>query len=219
MKSNEEIQKAVQEAIKWEPLLNATEIGVIVEDGIVTLTGLVDNYYKKTEAEHAAKNVAGVKAVVEKIEVRFDSKYRRDDVDIAKDIVAALKSSWTVPSDKVSVKVEAGWVTLEGTLPWNYQKVAAKKSIETLAGVVGVTNSIIIRSDIKDEIQQNEIMEAIDRNWSIDDQNIRVDVSGNEVTLSGTVDSLYQKDETGRIAWNAPGVGKVYNKLEVVCVD
>src|SRR5580658_366048 len=115
MKTNADLQKDVQEAIKWEPLLSAAEIGVIAKDGIVTLTGTVDSYWKKTEAEEAAKSVAGVKAVVEKIEIRFaGNSFTRDDNEIASEVVDAFKWNNEVPNDKVKVKVERGWLTLEG---------------------------------------------------------------------------------------------------------
>ena len=113
MKTNEELQRDVQNAIKWEPLLHAAEIGVSVKDGVVTLTGSVDNYTKKTEVENATKNVMGVKVIVENIEVKFNSNYdRTDDNDIASEILNAYKWNWQVPNDKVKVKVENGWVTL-----------------------------------------------------------------------------------------------------------
>lgn len=116
MKNNSELQKAVQDAIQWEPLLHAAEIGVTAKDGIITLTGTVDNYSKKSEAEDAAKNVAGVKVVIEKIEVKLGDDGKTTDSDIATEIVNALKWSWQVPNDKVKARVENGWVTLEGEL-------------------------------------------------------------------------------------------------------
>src|SRR5450756_1561592 len=130
MKNNAELQKDVQDAIKWEPLLNAAEIDVTVKDGVVTLTGTVDSYWKKTEAEDAAKNVAGVKAVVEKIEIKFaNNSFIKDDNDIAKDVLNAYQWNVEVPRDKVKIQVEKGWVTLEGQLEWNFQKEAAKNAV------------------------------------------------------------------------------------------
>jgi osmotically-inducible protein OsmY len=215
MKTNEELQKNVQEAIKWEPLLHAAEIGVTVKDGVVTLTGAVDSFSKKSEAEDAAKNVTGVKAVVEKIEVKFGSWGVKEDGEIAIEILNAFKWSWEVPNDKLKVKVEKGWVTLEGTLPWNYQREAAKRLVNTQAGVLGVTNKIEIKSEVKDKIEKEEIELALERNGSINDEDISVTVAGTKVTLKGTVDSWYQKSEAGRVAWNAPGVWTVENELEV----
>jgi len=215
MKTNEELQKDVQDAIKWEPLLNAAEIGVTAKDGVITLTGTVDSYTKKSEAEDAAKNVAGVKAVVEKIEIKFGSTWQKDDNEIAKEVLNAFKWNWEVPDDKVKVKVENGWVTLEGELHWHYQKDAAKRLVNNQVGVKGVTNKITIKSETHDQIEKKDIERAIGRNWSIDDDDIRVKVSGNRVTLNGTVNSFYQRDEAERIAWNAPGVNTVDNELVI----
>jgi osmotically-inducible protein OsmY len=215
MKNNEELQKDVQDAIKWEPLLNAAEIGVTAKDGVVSLTGVVDSYSKKLEAEAAAKSVAGVKAVVEKIEIKFSSSWNKSNADIANEVLAALKSRWDVPSDKVKVTVQDGWVTLAGELSWNYQKDAAKDAINYLSGVKGVTNNIMIKSESKDAIEKKDVESALARNWSVNSQDINVSVSGTKVTLTGTVSSWYQKDEAGRIAWNTPGIWTLDNELEV----
>jgi osmotically-inducible protein OsmY len=216
MKNNEELQKDVQEAIKWEPLLNAAEIGVTVKDGVVTLTGIVDNYSKKSEAEAAAKNVVGVKAVVEKIEVKFSSAFgKKTDNEIATEVLHAFKWNWQVPSDNVKVKVENGWITLDGELQYNYQKDAAKDAVKNLPGVTGVSNNINIKSTGEDAIEKAAIEMALHRNWSIAENEIAVKVSGHKATLTGTVDSLYQKDEAERIAFNAHGVWSVNNELIV----
>jgi osmotically-inducible protein OsmY len=215
MKNNQELQTDVQNAIKWEPLLNAAEIGVTAKDGVVSLTGVVDSYAKKLEAENAAKKVIGVKALVEKIEVKFPSSWTKTNAEIANEVLTALKNDWSIPNDKVTVKVEDGWVTLEGELPWNYQKESAKSAVNYLAGVKGVTNNIKIKSEIRDAIEQKNVEDAIARSWSVDDSDINVSVSGTTVTLTGTVDSWYQKEEAGRIAWKTSGIWHVKNELAV----
>lgn len=215
MKTNAELQIDVQNAIKWEPLLHAAEIGVTAKDGVVSLTGVVDRYAKKIEAENAAKKVIGVKALIEKIEVKYPSTWTKTSAEIANEILVALRESWAVPSDLVTVKVEDGWVTLDGELPWNYQKEAAKNAVNYLNGVKGVTNNIKIKSNVHDALEKKNIEEAIARNWSIDSSTIKIVVSGTTVTLSGTVTSWYQKDEAERIAWNTPGIWHVNNELIV----
>jgi len=215
MKSNHELQTDVENAISWEPLMHSAEIGVTAKDGVVSLTGVVDSYAKKMEAENAAKKVIGVKSVVEKIEVKFPSNWSKTNEEIAKEVVTALESNWSVPKDKVTSTVENGWVTLEGELPWNYQKEAAKNAVNHLLGVKGVANNIKIKSNTHDEIEKQDVEDAIARSFSIDDCDINVSVSGTTVTLTGTVDSWYQRDEAGRIAWNTPGIWHVKNELAV----
>jgi osmotically-inducible protein OsmY len=216
MKTNEDLQKEVQDAIKWEPLLQAAEIGVTVKDGVVTLTGTVDNHIKKIEAETAAKNVKGVKAVVEKIEIKYSSFWdAKTDLEIANEVISALRWNWNVPNDTVKVKVEDGWVTLEGELNWNHQREAAKNAVKNLEGVKGIYTNIKINSDRTDSVEKEAIEKAFSRNWSINDNNIEVKVKANEVTLIGAVSSYFQKDEAERIAWMAPGVESVNNELSV----
>jgi len=215
MKSNAELQKDVQDAIQWQPLLNAAEIGVTAKDGVVSLTGVVDSYAKKTQAEDAAKNVGGVTALVEKIEVRYPSSYSKTNAEIATEVVTALKARWDVPNDKVKVKVEAGWVTLTGDLGWNIQREAAEDAVGSLLGVKGVTNSITIKSESMESVEKAAIENALKRNWAFYENDIRVQVSGHTATLTGTVDSMYQKEQAGSIAWNAPGVWSVDNELVV----
>ncbi len=216
MKSNEVLQKDVQEAIKWEPLLHAAEIGVTAQDGIVTLSGTVDSYIKKSEAEHATKNVSGVKAIVEDINVKFELSDVKEDTDIAREAINNLSSSWSVPKDKVKIKVEDGWVTLEGVVFWNYEKQGAYQAVRGVSGVTGITNRILIKSGSHDEIEKRNIENAFSRNSSLNGLDIRVKVEGHSVTLRGHVYFLSQKDEAERIAWNAPGVWNVDNELDVL---
>jgi osmotically-inducible protein OsmY len=215
METNEELQKKVLEAINWEPLLSGAEIGVLVIDGIVTLTGSVNSYVKKEEVEKAAKNVLGVKAVVEKIEVVLNYKVHKSDNEIAQEIINTFKWHWDIPNERVQVKVENGWVYLSGSLEWNYQKEAAKKAVRVLIGVKGIVNNIMIISLSKDRINKRDIEDAIERNRIIGNTAITVEVLDNSVTLKGTVESWFEKNEASRIAWKAPGVLEVKNNLQV----
>jgi osmotically-inducible protein OsmY len=215
MKNNAELQKDVQDTLKCEPLLHAAEIGVTVKDGAVALTGTVDSYLKKQQAETAAKNVAGVKAVVEKIEIKLAKWGKTTDSEIAAAILKAFKWNWQVPNDTIKVKVEDGWVTLEGQLHWHYQREAAKDAVQNLVGVTGISNKIKIQSDMHNAVEKLDIESALRRSWSINDDDIDVEVSGTKVTLSGTVKSWYQRDEAEKIAWKAPGVWNVDNELVV----
>lgn len=215
MKTNSELQKDVQDAIKWEPLLNAAEIGVTVKDGVVSLTGIVDCYAKKIEAENAAKKVVGVKALVENIKIKFPNSWLKTDAEVANEVLVALNSNLMIPDERLKVSVEEGWVTLEGNLPWNYQRVAAKNAVHLLMGVKGVTNNIKIKSERRDAIEQIDVENALARSLSLDARDIKVEVKGTTVTLMGTVNSWYQKEEAARIAWNTPGIWFVNNELAV----
>jgi osmotically-inducible protein OsmY len=216
MKTNEQLQKDVQDAIKWQPLLQAAEVGVTAKDGVVSLTGIVSSFTKKLEAEKAAKGVLGVKAVVEDIHVKFANDLNKTDLDLANEVLSGMKWNWSIPNDKIQVKVEDGWVTLDGAVQWNYQRDAAKNSATDLIGVKGVINNIKVNSMSADMVEQEAIEKALSRSWMIDDHNIQVKVKGNKVVLRGAVESLFEKDEATRLAWNAPGVNEVDNELAVV---
>lgn len=214
MSNNAELQVDVQNAIKWEPILHDVSIGVIVNEGIVTLTGVVDSYIKKLEAEDATKNVHGVKAIVEKITVKLPGTLMRSDAEVAQSVLVALDANDLIPKNTLTVKVEAGWVTLGGQLPWNYHKEIAKNTVIYVAGVQGVTNNIVLTSTPHDRIEQGQVERAFIRN-AIDATDIKVQVSGTVLTLSGTVNSFLAKKEASRIAWNTPGILTVINEIAV----
>ena len=153
--------------------------------------------------------------MVEKIEIKFGTSFNKNDNEVATEILNAFKWNWQIPDDKIKVKVEDGWVTLEGELNWNYQREVAKKSVENLIGIKGVSNDLKIKTESQDTLEKAATERGLKRNWSINNEDIHVNVSGNNVILSGMVDSIYQKEEAGRIAWNAPGVYSVNNKLAI----
>ena len=215
MKTDHEILKDVQDELKWDPYLSSSEIGVSVKDGIVTLTGFVDSYWKKLAAENAVKKVAGVTAVVQKIEVRLSESGKRKDTDIAEAIQSAFRWSVLVPKDKIKVKVENGWVTLEGDVEWEYQKNAARKAVEKLEGVAGVTNNIRVTPKAAPSEIKQKIKSALLRSASLDSDRINVSVDGSTVRLSGKVRSWAEKKEAEREAWLAPGVMRVENDIEI----
>jgi osmotically-inducible protein OsmY len=218
MKTNQGLQTDVENALLWEPLLHTAKISVIAEDGIITLAGTVDSYAKKAEAEEAAKKVAGVKVIIELIEVVLSSEIRKTDQEIAREILSTLAASW-VPAEKLKIKVEHGVITLEGTLQWNFQKQTATKSLKNITGITKVRNMIVIKADTPDEVEKKHLENALKLNWSMDNQDVRVEVDGKTVTLTGVVNSYYQKEEAERIAWQAPGVNTVKNELSLQLKD
>jgi osmotically-inducible protein OsmY len=215
MKTDEILQKDVQESLKWEPQLQAAEIGVIAKEGVVTLTGTVDSYYKKSEAEKAVKKVHGVKAIVEEIAVRPSTSKSISDSYLAAKILELFKSNFSIPDKKIFVFVEKGWVTLEGSVNWNYQKEAAKNAVTGLDGVRGISNHITTKSERKDAVKKSAIEKALSSNAALEDDDIHVLVKDSDVILSGLVKSLWDKEEAERIAWKAPGIWSVSNEIIV----
>ncbi|HEX6890387.1 MAG TPA: BON domain-containing protein [Chryseolinea sp.] len=217
MKTNEELRKDVMDEIKWDPELRnvATEIGVAVKDGVVTLSGDVDTYWKKISAERAAQRVRGVRVVACDIEVKLGSIVKTD-TEIAEAVRNALGWNSAVIDDEIEVKVDNGWVYLEGKVAFEYEKRYAQECVEDLLGVRGVTNTISIKTkaiDTKDI--QRKIAAAYHRRATIDSSSIKVDTMGGKVTLHGTVRSWAEKKEAESVAWTQPGVLSVDNKIEI----
>jgi osmotically-inducible protein OsmY len=215
MKSNDILQREIQEALKFEPLLHAAEIGVIVKNGIVTLTGNVNLLVKKTEALHAAKKIKGVAAIVDEIMVVLEKGSCTSDQEIAVQIVAKFKENQIIPQNTVNITVEKGSVTAEGILPWNFQREIALELIRNQTGVREVTNNIKLKREVYDQVEKELLEKALQRHWAFDMDEIDVEVAGATVQLSGTVGSIFQKEEAERIAYKTPGVIKVINHLKV----
>lgn len=209
------LQREVLDELQFEPSLNAAEIGVAAKDGVVTLSGYVDSYMQKLTAEKATKRVRGVRGVAEEIEVRIPMSTKRTDAEIARAVVNALEWDVRVPNEKIMVKLEDAWLTLEGQVDWAYEKEAAMESVRDLTGVRGVSNLISVRPHVGTVEIKDRIREAFRRSAELDADRIRVEAADGKVTLSGSVHSLLERDEAGRVAWAAPGVAKVENNLTV----
>ena len=215
MKSDAEIKEDVLDELAWQPNIDETEIGVIVENGIVTLSGVVNQYSKKIAAEKAVKSVEGVKAIAGDIEVKYGDDFKKTDKEIAKAVVDALEWNSSVPEENLTIKVEDGWVYLSGEVNWQYQRNAAKSAVENLLGVRKVINNISIKQDVKPFDVKEKIKKAFERSAELDANNITVLTDGYTVTLQGKVHSIKEKEDAESAAYRAPGVYSVKNELKV----
>ena len=211
--TDEEIQKDVLAELKWDAQVQPNEIGVSVKDGVVMLTGWVGSYLKKWAAEDAAHRVGGVKAVANDIEVKLFSE--RTDADIAEAAIRALQWDASVPADKIQVTVSKGWVTLKGEVNWNFEKQDAERVVRRLTGVKGVSNLITVKPSTTPSELKKRIEDALVRNAKVDANTITVEVQGSKAILKGAVRAWVEKEEAERVAWLAPGVTSVENRIAV----
>lgn len=215
MRTDQAIQEDVEQELQWDPDLDATNIAVSVKDGVVTLAGFVKSLTDKYEAESAAKRVAGVRAVANDLEVRLPAIDERPDPDIARDAITAIQIQLPISFETIKVVVRDSWVTLEGQTEWQYQKNTAENAVRRVRGVKGASNMIAVKPRADPIGIWKKIQEALRRNAEVDANRITVETNGSEVILSGTVRSWLERHEAERVAWSAPGVTKVEDRIVV----
>jgi osmotically-inducible protein OsmY len=215
MKTDSEIERDVKAELGWNPDLKSTDIAISVKDGVVTLAGFVPRYIDKYEAEKAAKRVAGVLAVANDIEIRLPAVDERPDPEIAREVVTALKNQLPFSHERIKAVVRNGWVTLEGDVEWQYQRLTAERAVRPLKGVKGIINDIKTKPRVEPSDIKQKIQEAFRRSADVDANQITVETSGGEVILKGKVRSWIERDEAERVAWRAPGVTKVDDRIVV----
>lgn len=216
MRTDEEIKKDILEALKWQPNIDDTQIGVNVENGTVTLTGFVDDFQKKVAAESVVKKIKGVKALAADITVKYGDNYRKTDKEIAKALVHAFEWDTSVPEDDINIEVRDGWVDLSGEVEYHYQRNLAKRVAENIMVVKGINNVINIKQVLEPNKISEEIKKVYVRLADIEASNISIKVNGGRVILSGKVNTISEKEEAEKAAYNALGVTNVINDIKVV---
>ena len=216
MSTDKTLQNDVQSELNWEPRVNAAHIGVSAHAGVVTLTGYVENYAEKNAAEKAAWRVKGVKGIAEELEVRLPNSIKRSDEQIAEAALSRMSWDVSIPNNSISVKVQDGYVTLTGEVPYYYQKEAAEHSVRGLFGVTGVSNQTTLKSRVNTSDISDSIRTALHRSWLFDPDTVTVNADGGKVKLGGTVNSWHDREVAGRTAWAAKGATQVENHISVV---
>lgn len=214
--NDKELRQLVIDELEFEPSIDAADIGVAAENGVVTLTGYVTDYAQKVTAERAAWRVKGVNGIAQKIEVRLPGDKKQSDDEIAQRALNILAWNTMVPKDRIRVKVSHGWVTLSGNVSWNYQREAAESEVRKLGGVIGVTNGIQLASTAETVDVKRRIQDALKRHAEVQANAIRVDIrDGGTVHIDGRVDNWSELQAVKRAIWSAPGVRAIEDQLRV----
>jgi osmotically-inducible protein OsmY len=216
MKTDTDIKADVMAELAWDASINSTGIGVMVKQGVVTLTGHLDTFAEKHAVERAVHRVSGVRGIALELDVKLSAAHRRSDSEIAQAAASALRWSSLIPDEHVQVEVEDGWVTLTGEVDWGYQFASAEQCIRPLVGVRGLTNQIVIKPRANSKDIGAEITAALTRHATREAKHIGIEVNGGIVTLRGKVHSLAEHDAAVGVAFTARGVSQVVDQLEVV---
>ncbi|MBB6303739.1 BON domain-containing protein [Rhizobium leucaenae] len=209
------LRRNVLDELEFEPSIDAADIGVTADEGVVTLTGHVATYAEKETAERVVRRIKGVKGIAQEIEVRPAGTHITADDEIAKRAIHMIGWHVAIPKDSVQVKVQNGWINLNGKVEWQYQKNAAAAAVRDLSGVVGVSNMIEVMPRVSSVDVRKRIEDAFRRDAELEAQSIRVNVADGKVTLDGRVKTWSERQAAEHAAWRAPGVRTVEDHISV----
>jgi osmotically-inducible protein OsmY len=215
MKTDTQLRNDIQAELAWAPEVKTSDVGVIVKEGVVTLTGHLASHAEKYAVERAVQRVHGVKALAIELTVKLPFDNQRTDADIAMAAERALEWNVLVPDDKIRPLVENGWITLAGEVEWDYQRSAAESAVRNLMGVTGVSNLVKVKPKVSPADVEKKIHDALSRQADREAHRLAITVDGSQVTLRGTVHSWTERDAVQGAAWATPGVTVVVNDLLV----
>ena len=213
--NDSDLRQLVIDELEFEPAIDASNIGIAAKDGIVTLSGFVSSYAEKMTAERAVRRVKGVHAIAQEIEIRYATDKKINDDEIALRCVNIINCDTTLPEDKIKVKIERGWVTLTGEVPWHFQRIAAESGVRKITGVTGITNLISIKAHVQASDIKKRIEEALKRSAEVEANSIRVVVTDSSVRLEGKVHDWREREIVEKAAWSVPGVMTVDDRMTV----
>jgi osmotically-inducible protein OsmY len=213
-KTDNQLKQDIESELRWDPRVNAAQIGVSVEQGAVTLLGTVDTHAQKRAAEEVTKRVFGVRTVAQDLSVKLGSDHQRTDSELAAALQNALEWDVCTPST-VTAKVENGKVTLEGWVKWNFEREAAERAVRNLTGIIAVHNAIALKPSVSASEVKEQIQAALRRQASRDVQSIHVETTGSKVTLTGHASSWQSIEDAANAAWAVPGVTEVFDLVKM----
>lgn len=212
MKTDAMLKSDIERELAWDPSINAAHVGVMVDDGVVTVTGHLDTYAQKDAVERAVARVQDVRAIAVELDVRLAPDHARSDSEIAHAAETALRWLVHVPADRIRIKVEKGWIWLDGELDWDYQRQAAIDAVRNMTGVVGLTSYMTLKPVAVPADVKQRIHDALARHAEREARHVEVSVVGSVARLRGRVDTLAVRDAVQGAAWSAPGIATVVNE-------
>jgi len=217
-KTDLQLKEDVERELSWDPSLNAAQIVVSVDGGNVTLFGTVETYPEMAAAERATKRVGHCRSVTQDLNIKLRSEHEREDLHLSAAVQNVLDWDVLVPKG-VAAKVKDGWVTLEGTVTWNFQRSAAERAMQHTVGVVGVSNCILLKNHAVASQVKAEVEAALLRQATADARSIQVVAVGGKVTLTGHASSWQAIEDATGAAWAAPGVTEVVSQVQMIMTN